>query len=403
MSVFLKILDWVVLKPPGFEVYKVLNVNMNNFVEFWNQLGYNKFFLILLVVFFICHIAFLVYRTIIVIAKKKQTGKEREEGVSVIITCSNQAELLQQNLEAFLNQDYPCFEVIVVDECSEDETQEVLSEMQKKYPALKTSRIFPGTKFRRTKKIAINIGVLAAQYDVLLFSEIDCRPEGKNWIRSMQAEFDENTAVVIGFANYAVGSSSFDIRRYFRFLWFWKAILFVRNGMNVIGNGYNMGYRKKYYLEKRGFSGNTQEYIGYDTEMVRELSRKGNVKVVKGEEARIIIGDDSRKAWKDDYSYYYATKRRWPWGVYIWSNADFVLETIFYILSLYFVLFNSLHEYFVIPIVLTYLIDLIVINICLKHLGQRKLFLTSLTVNTFGFAYKWYYSIYSIFTSKKWR
>ena len=40
---------------------------------------------------------------------------------------------MRQNLEAFLKQDYPSFEVVVVDECSEDETQEVLSELQKKY------------------------------------------------------------------------------------------------------------------------------------------------------------------------------------------------------------------------------------------------------------------------------
>lgn len=376
---------------------------MNDFIEFWNRLGYNKFFLILLVVCFICHIVFLVYRSVVLFRKKKQTRKVQEEGVSVIITCSNQAELLQQNLEFFLNQDYPDFEVIVIDECSEDETQDVLSELQKKYVHLKTSRIFPGTKFRRTKKIAINLGVLAARYDVLLFSEINCRPESQHWIRTMQGEFDANTAVVIGFANYNETYKSSGIRRYFRFLWFWRTMVLVRNGMNVIGNGYNMGYRKKYYLEKRGFSGNTQEYIGFDTEMVRELSRKGAVKVVKQEETRIVIDDNSRKAWEDNYSYYYATKRRCPWYVSLWSNMDFILETFFYLISIYFVIFSSLPEYFSIPIVITYVIDLIVVNICLKHLGQRKLFLTSLTVNTFGFVYKWYYSIFSIFTSKKWR
>ena len=376
---------------------------MNSFVEFWNGLGGDKFLFILWISFFICHIILLLYRGSVLWSKKTSVKKEAEEGVSVIITCSNKAELLKQNLEAFLNQDYPRYEIIVVDECSEDETQELLSDFQKKYPHLKTSRIFPDTKFRRTKKIAINIGVLAAQYDVLLFSEINCRPESEHWIQSMQEAFEENTAVVLGYSNYSTAKANQGIRRYFRFLWFWKNMVLVRNGMNVTGNGYNMGYRKKYYLEKRGFSGNTQEYIGFDSDMVKALSPKGTVKVVKTKESRILIEEDSQKAWQDDYSYHYAGKRRWPWPVRLWSSADFIVEFCFYILAFYFILWLLLYKYTAILVILTFLIDLIVINIGLRHLGQRKLFITSLTVNTFGFIYKWYYCMYSIFTSKKWR
>ncbi len=151
------------------------------------------------------------------------------------------------------------------------------------------------------------------------------------------------------------------------------------------------------------FRSNTQEFIGYDSEMVKELSKKGAVKVIKDKEARMMIDDNSLKSWKDDCSYYYATKRRWPWYALVLSNADFVVEAFLYILLFYFVVFNEFHKYFIIPVVLLFLIDLIVINICLKHLGLKKLFLTSLTVTGLGFVYKWYYSIYSIFTGKKWR
>ena len=170
-----------------------------------------------------------------------------------------------------------------------------------------------------------------------------------------------------------------------------------------MGNGYNMGYRKKFYLEKRGFSGNTQEFIGYDSEMVRVLATEGTVKVIKDKDSRMVITENGKKIWKDDYSYYYATKRRWPWYVLALSNADFVIEAVFYALCFYFIIFNVHHKYFVIPVVLTFLINIFVINIAFRHLGLRKLFLTSLTANMFGFVCKWYYNIYSLFTSKKWR
>ena len=113
--------------------------------------------------------------------------------------------------------------------------------------------------------------------------------------------------------------------------------------------------------------------------------------------------DDGYKAWKDDYSYYYATKRRWPLAVRLSSDVDFIVESIVYLSAFYFIIQGTLREYSAGIIILTFLIDFIVINVVLKHLGQRKLFLTSFTVNTLGFIFQWYYNFYSIFTAKKWR
>ena len=166
---------------------------MNNFVDFWVGLGYNGWLFLLLILLFFAHLIMIILRSTVLTTKKRPATVEPEEGVSVIITCSNKAELLKQNLEAFLTQEYPKYEVIVVDECSEDETQDVLSDLQQKYPHLKTTRIFPETKFRRTKKIAINIGVLAAQYDVLLFSEINCKPGSGRWLHAMASYFTPDT------------------------------------------------------------------------------------------------------------------------------------------------------------------------------------------------------------------
>jgi hypothetical protein len=174
-------------------------------------------------------------------------------------------------------------------------------------------------------------------------------------------------------------------------------------GMPVMGSGFNMGYRKSCYLEQRGFTKNTQEYIGYDTEMVPALSQKGKVKIVQGEDSWIEILSDAHKVWLDDMSYYCATKGRWSWRALTWGHLDFVLEMIGYGILFYFLINYTLPIYFGGAICAMFVIDLILINICLKQLGLRKLFITSLIVNMIGFVYKGYYSIYSIFTRKKWR
>ena len=136
---------------------------MNNFVDFWVGLGYNGWLFLLLILLFFAHLIMIILRSTVLTTKKRPATVEPEEGVSVIITCSNKAELLKQNLEAFLPLEYPKDEVIVVDECSEDETQDVLSDLQQKYPHLKTSRICPGAQVRINLKWVITIGVLAAR------------------------------------------------------------------------------------------------------------------------------------------------------------------------------------------------------------------------------------------------
>lgn len=108
---------------------------MNNFIEFWENLGENKYLFLFAGVFFLYHLVSVLYKCLLICSKEKKIPQEEKEGVSVIITSNNRAEELRKNLPYFLNQEDTNFEVIVVDECSEDETQEVLTEMQKNIPS----------------------------------------------------------------------------------------------------------------------------------------------------------------------------------------------------------------------------------------------------------------------------
>jgi hypothetical protein len=156
-------------------------------------------------------------------------------------------------------------------------------------------------------------------------------------------------------------------------------------------------------LEKKGFSKNTQEYIGFDTEMIMGASQRGNVKIAKEENARIEILNKTNKTWRDDFSYYCATKARWPMQALFWSHLDFGLEMFWYGILFYFLAHDAGRLYVCLLACLTFLIDVVLMNVCLKQFGLKKLFMTSLLVNSVGVVYKGFYSIYSIFTRKKWR
>ena len=375
---------------------------MDKLQELWNSLGFDGYVLLACMLFFVYYLVRTIYKTVVICSRNKDGDPGRREGVSVIITSSNRDWELRENLEYFLTQDHPEYEVIVVDECSEDDTQDTLSELQQKYPHLRTTRIFPETKFRNTKKIAIHIGILAAQYDILLFSEIDSRPDTQNWVRDMQACFNENTAVVLGYANYAAGGGR-NMRRFFRFMRFLKMILFVKGGCFVLGDGHNMGYRKKYYLEEKGFSRNTHSYIGYDNEMVKALSARGGTQVSKKDSTFVTINDTNKKTWKGDYTYYYENKRKWPISAVLKSDLDYYVRFFFYLMSIYLICKKVLILYIMPGIALLFVMEMIATSIGIRNLKQKKLFLSSVVAGFIGFLYRWYFNMYSTFTRKKWR
>ena len=69
----------------------------------------------------------------------KAVGKEEVHFIrelpplSVILCARNEAENLRKILPAILEQDYPQFEVIVINDASTDDTEDILGVMEEKY------------------------------------------------------------------------------------------------------------------------------------------------------------------------------------------------------------------------------------------------------------------------------
>lgn len=382
------------------EIY--LSMEMESLQLIWEQLEGYRYVVVALLVLLLIYIFYIVRRSVIVLRKEKEVMKQENEGVSVIITSHNNADLLKRNLPSFLMQHYDNFEVIVVDECSEDDTQDVLAEIQKDYPQLRFTRIFPDTKFRFTKKLAINIGVLAAKHDILLFSEINCRPATVSWVSRMQVCFDKKTAAVVGLANYDPDEHHARGQRVFRFLRFLKMMV-TKNKKYILGDGCNMAYRKSYYLKNRGFSKDSQSYLGYDSDMVRELSKFGTIKATKDPDTYMIIDKDDKKGEINEISYYYASKMRLPVVERVQMDGDMVVRLFFYGVAMCLIIFGVYPVYVLSIVSGVFLIDIILLNICARCLKQRKIFLTSFIISTIGIVYRWYWNGYSLFNRRKWR
>lgn len=118
-------------------------------------------------------------------------------GVSVIVCARNEEENLQDYLHNLLTQDYPLYEVIVVDDGSEDQTRMILEQYARQCNNMYHTFVPHGARVVSTKKLALTIGIKAAHYDYILLTDADCRPESKNWIKEMMGGFaDAKTELV---------------------------------------------------------------------------------------------------------------------------------------------------------------------------------------------------------------
>ena len=90
--------------------------------------------------------------------------------ISVVISARNEAENLRTYLPHILEQNYPDYEVVVVNDCSYDSSDMVLEEFEKKYPHLKVVTITEHDRFKTGKKFALTLGIKAAKNEHLLFT-----------------------------------------------------------------------------------------------------------------------------------------------------------------------------------------------------------------------------------------
>jgi len=169
--------------------------------------------------------------------------------VSVVICARNEAENLEKYLPMILEQDYPDFEVIVVNDCSDDETEDVLKKLKEKYPHLRTTFLKEQEKFWHGKKLALTVGIKAARNEWLLLTDADCAPSSNEWIKIMASHFSDDKAIVLGYGGYLEYPGL--LNRLIRYEAAFVALQYFSYAlcrMPYMGVGRNLAYRKSLFF-----------------------------------------------------------------------------------------------------------------------------------------------------------
>ncbi len=133
----------------------------------------------------------------------------KEQPISILICAKNEAQNLKNNLPQVLSQKYhnkngEClFEVIVVDDASSDNTQEIITALQLQFSNLRLIRIPPDANRNfKGKKFALSKGVEASKNDFLLFTDADCMPNSLEWLSTMTSALLQGKELVAGYSGY---------------------------------------------------------------------------------------------------------------------------------------------------------------------------------------------------------
>lgn len=200
--------------------------------------------------------------------------------ISVIISARNEEQNLLNNLPAILEQDYPDFEVVVVNDCSLDESEQALKELCVKYSRLKTVNVTENDRFKTGKKFALTMGIKAAKNEHLLFTDADCRPASVHWITRMAANFTGRAEIVLGYSPYEYKGGL--LNNFIRFETIRTAINYLSAalaGNAYMGIGRNLAYTKTLFFKNKGFASHMHVMSGDDDLFVNENANADNVAI----------------------------------------------------------------------------------------------------------------------------
>lgn len=227
--------------------------------------------------------------------------------ITVLITAHDNAQELERHLPQFLSQDYqPGFEVIVVAEKGDSETEDVL----KRHIANKHlyyTFIPDSSRYMSRKKLAITLGVKAARYEWIVLTDACCTPYSNNWLKTIANHCTEDHNLLIGYSNY-----DNEAKPYYRFERLQTMCYLLRKAMQSTAyrsNGTLVAFRKSEFIDNDGYRGNLEVIRGEYDFLVNKYARREGTDVVLEQEGWIIDDAPSQKSWRNKQMYYMHTRK----------------------------------------------------------------------------------------------
>lgn len=298
-------------------------------------------------------------------------GKKNAVGVSIVIAAKNEAENLRKLIPRLLDQDHNNFEIVVVNDRSDDNTLSILQSFHDS--RLKFITIDRVENNFDPKKYALTKGIDEAQKEIVLLTDADCLPSSKNWVSSMARQFDNNTKIVLGVSQYEKERGFLNM--FIRYETLLTAIQYI--SMAVLGNPYmgvgrNIAYRKAFFEDRGGFDTFKGVTGGDDDLFVNRNASKKNTRVLISPDAMVntypaknMVEFLQQKTRHLSVGRKYKSKDKLWIAIFNISNISYLITGIIfaYILNEPILFFSGL--------LIRWLLLMLAINRLLKNTGEK--------------------------------
>lgn len=217
---------------------------------------------------------FLFYKAFVLLSKNEFTTKDIQPAVSVIVCYKNEKQHLHATIQSILNQQYPTFELIAIDDFSIDGSSDTIKDINDDRLMLLTAvKDTPG------KKSALTQAILHSKNELLLFIDADCIPASTEWIKSTVSTMmqSEDTEIVLGYGpmNKTQGWLNAFVR-YETILTALQYVSYTVFKIPYMGVGRNLMYKKSLFLQHNGFKSHENIASGDDDLMISKIATEIN-------------------------------------------------------------------------------------------------------------------------------
>jgi len=305
--------------------------------------------------------------------------------VSIVIVARNEYYNLKKNLPLYLEQKYDDFEVVVVNHISDDETRELLEDLQRQYPKLRVVNITQDLNFFKGKKFPLSLGIKSAANDIVLLTDADCSPVGGNWIESMAKNYTSNIQVVLGYGPYHKEKGMVNMFiRYDTFMVAMQYLSYALVGMPYMGVGRNLSYTRSVFFASGGFTSHYMVSSGDDDLFIGQIANRKNTKIEVSPDSFIYsVPKKTFSEWFKQKQRHLTTAKFYKLKFKLLLGLFSVSQFLFYT-SLVVALFISHFDYLIIGLfLLRFISQIIVQKKVINLLQEKQLLIISLLLEVF--------------------
>ncbi|HLW39046.1 MAG TPA: glycosyltransferase, partial [Brumimicrobium sp.] len=216
--------------------------------------------------------------------------------ISIIISARNEEDNLAEFLPYILEQDYPNFEVIVVNHQSTDGTEYILKAFQETHSHLRVITLERDKHLAFGKKLPLTVGIKGAKHNHLLLTDADCMPTSNQWLKIMASKFSDKKEIVLGYA--PLRKTKGFLNKLIRFDTAFIALnylSFAKAGTPYMGVGRNLAYTKDLFLKNKGFKSHYSIQSGDDDLFIQEVAKKKNYTISLSPDSFCV--SDAKETW----------------------------------------------------------------------------------------------------------